>query len=45
MFRSRGLPSPEDEREADTKLSEVLAFLAQKGTIYSLKLQTWLMPL
>ncbi|XP_021949449.1 rap guanine nucleotide exchange factor 4 isoform X3 [Folsomia candida] len=28
---SRGLPSPEDEREADTKLSEVLAFLAQKA--------------
>lgn len=27
---SRGLPSPDDEREADTKLSEVLAFLAQR---------------
>jgi Rap guanine nucleotide exchange factor 4 len=28
---SRGLPNPEDEREADTKLSEVLAFLAQRA--------------
>ncbi|CAG7720641.1 unnamed protein product [Allacma fusca] len=28
---SRGLPQPEDEREADTKCSEVLGYLAQRA--------------